>query len=272
MTRMITIAANTIGQLQKQLEVTSHNIANSQTYGYKSRETSFSEMLTQQVNNQPNETKEIGRNTPIGIREGTGSLMVKSMMNAAQGSIQQTNRPLDFAFTQENQYLKVQAGNETSFTRHGALYVSPTENGQAQLVTSDGFPVLDENDQPILFAANHNQFTISNTGVFTANGGTQSQTFNLGIVSIQKPQFLEQKGYNVLGLPNNVEVNEAMLYTELTGANRNQITIESQALEVSNVDLSKELSDMMNTQRAMQFQTRAISIGDQMMGLVNNLR
>ena len=63
-----------------------------------------------------------------------------------------------------------------------------------------------------------------------------------------------------------------MLYTELTGANRNQITIESQALEVSNVDLSKELSDMMNTQRAMQFQTRAISIGDQMMGLVNNLR
>lgn len=272
MTRLITIAANTVGQLQKQLEVTSHNIANSQTHGYKSRETSFSDMLTQQVNNQPNDRKEIGRNTPIGIREGTGALMVKSMMNAAQGSIQQTNRPLDFAFLQENQYLKVQAGDENAFTRHGALYISPTENGQAQLVTSDGFAVLDENNQPILFSANHSQFTISNTGMFTAVGSEQPQSFQLGVVSMQKPQYLEQKGNNIVGLPNNVEVNEAMIYTELTGANRNQIRIESQALEASNVDLSKELSDLMNTQRTMQFQTRAISIGDQMMGLVNNLR
>lgn len=276
MTRTITIAANTISQLQRQLEVTGNNIANSQTHGFKSREASFSDLLTQQINNQPRQAEEIGRTTPLGIREGSGAFVVKSMLNLSQGAMQQTNRPLDIAFTQENQFLKVQRETngvtENLFTRHGAMYLTPVNNGQLQLVTSDGDAVLDENNQPITFSQNLNQFSISETGVFTANNGTQTASFNLGMISVQKPQYLEQKANNLLGLPNNVEVDAGMIYTELTGANRNQIAIESNMLEASNVDLSKELSNMMLSQRVLQFQSRAISIGDQMLGLVNSMR
>ena len=68
----------------------------------------------------------------------------------------------------------------------------------------------------------------------------------------------------------NVPVNEIL--TELNGPMRNQVSIQQRALEQSNVDMSKEMTDLINLQRAYQFQSRSVSIADQMMGLVNGIR
>ena len=48
--------------------------------------------------------------------------------------------------------------------------------------------------------------------------------------------------------------------------------IQQGVLEQSNVDMSKEITDMTLTQRAYQFNSQSISIADQMMGLVNSIR
>ena len=104
------------------------------------------------------------------------------------------------------------------------------------------------------------------------NGNEQS--FNLGVSLVNKPQFLELKGNNLLGLPENVaDLNgEEEIVTNLNGPDRDQISIEQGALEQSNVDLSKEMTDLIQVQRSYQFQARSINMADQMMGLINGIR
>ena len=69
---MIT-ATNTLGQLQKNLDVISSNMANVGTTGYKRKTATFTDLLVQQFNNQPSAENEIGRLTPNGIRQGNGA-------------------------------------------------------------------------------------------------------------------------------------------------------------------------------------------------------
>ncbi|MBS4178075.1 flagellar hook-basal body protein [Lederbergia citrea] len=275
MNKSMTTAVNTINQLQKQFDIISHNIANSQTNGFKRRDVSFAEMVFQEINNQPAQEKEVGRTSPLGIRQGVGAMIAKSVMVLQQGTIQNTDRSLDIAFTENNQFLKVlvQDGNGSNvrFTRNGALYVTPTGNNELMLVTKDGNPILDENENMITFSDQLGDYTISKNGTFQAsNKNGQTMTANLGIIALNKPQFMEQKGDNLIGLPDNT--NEAAIYADLTGATRNNISIQQGALEGSNVDLSKEMTEMMSVQRALQFQSRSITLSDQMLGLVNGIR
>ena len=274
MNRTIINATNTLNQLQKQLDIIGNNLANADTNGFKSREATFSDLLVQQFNNQSRPYMETGRMTPEGIRVGTGAKIAQTKMNTKLGSIQTTGRPLDLALTNENQYFKVlvqeNGREEICYTRNGSFYLSPINDNQVMLVTSEGYPVLDDQNRPIQF----NQQSIQNvavdgTGRMSVGGG---QAFNLGIVSIERPQYLEAKGNGLLGLPANSTVAVGAVVRDLTGALRSEIGVQQGALEKSNVDISKEMTDMMNVQRSYQFQSRAVTLGDQMMGLVNSLR
>lgn len=277
---MIT-ATNTLSQLQKQMDIISHNLANIDTAGYKRREASFTDLLAQEFKNQPNDKLEPqDRMTPFYIRQGTGARLGQVQMNLSQGSIKATGRVLDTAFTAEGQFYRVMVpgenGSEMRLTRNGGLYLSPISDQETMLVNSDGYSILDENGQPITITGNVKTFNINETGQFAAemyDGTTQS--VNLGVVLVEKPQFLEQKGGNLLGLPNNLEdldVTEEQILTELTGGERNRISIQQGALEQSNVDMSKEMTDLINVQRGYQFHAKSITLADQMLGLVNGIR
>ncbi len=150
MSHMMTTAVNTMNQLQKQFDLISHNISNSQTTGFKTQNASFAELMVQSINNQSSEEKEIGRVTPFEIRQGVGARLTKLPINLAQGSLKTTDRPLDIAFTSPKQFLKVSDDDALRFTRNGALYLMPLDNQQGlQLVTQDGNPILDENNNRI---------------------------------------------------------------------------------------------------------------------------
>lgn len=276
-TTMLT-AVNTMNQLQQQMDVISNNVANIDTTGYKSKQGTFNDLLVQQINNQPNPNLEVGRLTPSGIRQGVGAKLDQVQINMTQGSLKTTGRPLDTAFQKEGQYFKVlvQNGNNRSvqFTRDGAFSLSPVAPNQTMLVTGSGNPVLDQNNNPIRVQGQAVKYTFTGNGrlnVTMANGSVQS--FNLGIIQVKKPQFLEQKGNNLLGLPANMQgALPTDIYTNLTGAQRNQISIGQGMLEESNVDMGKELTDLMTTQRSYQFESRAVTLADQMMGLINSIR
>ncbi|MBS4195832.1 flagellar hook-basal body protein [Lederbergia citri] len=276
MNRSMTTATNTLSQLQKQFDIISNNIANSGTKGFKRRDVSFADMVFQEINNQPSRENEIERLSPHGIRQGVGAKISKSAIVLNQGPIQNTGRFLDFAFTSENQFLKVRvqddSGTHIRFTRNGALYVTPSGNNQLMLVTQDGHAVLDQNNNPVIFSDQLNRFTITNHGTFQASGEQGQANIDLGVIALNKPQYMEQKGDSLIGLPDNNTVNPALVFTDLAGPERNTIAMQQQALEGSNVDLGKELTDIMNVQRALQFQSRAITVSDQMMGLVNGIR
>ena len=280
MNRTMITATNTLSQLQKQMDIVSHNMANIDTTGYKRREASFADLMFQQFNNQQNAAAEGNRLTPNGIRQGVGAKLAQSKIVMTQGNIKSTDRALDMAFTKEGQYFRVleqgENGSAVRYTRDGAFYLTPLSDSETMLVTGDGYPVLDENNNPITINGQVKEYQVTENGRLIAimeNGG--SREFNLGVVQVNKPQFLEQKGGNLLGLPENMaELNgtEEEILTELNGAMRNQIAIQQRALEQSNVDMSKEMTELINLQRSYQFQSRSVSIADQMMGLVNGIR
>ena len=279
MNRMMITASNTMGQLQKKLDTVSHNLANSETTGYKSKQAYFSDFLVQEINNQERTEKEKGRLTPNGIRVGTGAIMSQSQLNTGLGTIKKTDRDLDVALNKENLYFTVSVQNganrETRFTRDGAFYLSPVGD-QLQLVTSEGYPILNVNNEAILIGSDMKELTFASDGeirVTYENNGTE--TIDLGIISVEKPQFLENVSDNTFTLPNNMAqlgVTENEIYTPLTGALRNQVSLTQGALEQSNVDVSTEMTELIQVQRQYQFQSRAVSMADQMMGLVNGIR
>ena len=279
MLRTMISATNTMGQLQNKLDLISNNIANSNTHGYKAKSSTFNEMLYQQFNND--QLDPAVRQTPVGIRIGVGAMLGQIQSNQKQGSLQNTDRSLDFAFNKPKQYFNIlmpdgENGTKTVYTRQGDFYVSPLDNGTVMLVNADGYPVADANGQAITLPENMKDFKILDGGTLEATyaNGDVIRT-DLAVTEIQKPQVVESISGTYVGLPNNLAelgFTEADVFVDLQGANRQQIGLQNGMLEMSNVDVSKEMTDLIQTQRAYQFNARTVTLADQMLGLINGIR
>ncbi len=276
MIRTMNTAANTLGQIQLQLDTISNNIANSNTKGYKAKQATFQELLYQQHNND--KLDRTLRQSPVGIRQGVGAHISQIQSNETQGSIQLTGRNLDFAMTAENQYFNVvMQDGSTGFTRQGNFYMSPQQDGTNLLVTGDGYPVLSANGNTISFPQGVTEFTMSEAGTLNVmNENGQVIQYDLAVTKITKPQVMEQlNGGTYLSLPANLAglgYAEGDVLTELQGQNRNEVSMQIGALEMSNVDLSKEMTNLIAAQRSYQYNSRAVTIADQMLGLINGIR
>lgn len=279
MLRTMITASNTLTQLQQKLDTVSNNVANANTAGYKTKEATFSELLYQQYNND--KLDEVVRQSPVGIRYGVGAKVAQIQRNEKQGSLQKTDRDLDIAFTKEKQYFNIlmpdgNNGTRVVYSRQGDFYVTPLDNGQMMLVNGDGYPVSDSNGQAIYFPQNVSSFGLSEDGTLHVNyPDGEKLTFELGITQILKPQLMEHISDTYIGIPNNFNelqynVNDVLI--DLQGVNRQNVGITNGALEMSNVDLSKEMTELIQTQRSYQFNARAVTIADQMLGLINSIR
>lgn len=277
-TQMIA-ASVTMGQLQKKMDTLSNNMANVNTIGYKRREASFNDLLFQQVNNQRYPQNEIGRLTPNGIRVGSGAMLGQTAIRFEQGSLQVTDRLLDVAITEKNQFFQVLADvngeQQVRYTRDGAFYFSPNPANPnvLNLVTANGHLVLGEGG-PIQIPANYRDLQINQHGSIsiTLQDGTEQTVDNFQMVRVERPQMLEQMGENLFGLPNNLAELGYAAGDILAVIAPGLISVQQGAVEMSNVDLSKEMTELMLAQRSYQFNSRSISMADQMMGLVNSIR
>ena len=276
MIRTMNTAANTLGQLQVKLDTISNNIANSNTVGYKTKQANFQELLYQQFNND--EQDPTVRQSPVGIRYGVGAHVSQIQSNENQGSLQLTGRNLDFAFTQSNQYFNVaMQDGSTAYTRQGNFYMSPQGDGTNLLVTGDGYPVLSANGTSITFPEGVSGFTMSEAGTLNVDyADGQVIQFDLAVTQITKPQVMEHLNNGAyISVPDNLQelgYAEGDVLTELQGLNRNEVSMQIGTLESSNVDVSKEMTDLIAAQRSYQFNSRAITLADQMLGLINGIR
>lgn len=276
MSRSMIQAAVTMGQLQQKLDTIGHNLANSQTTGYKSRQAEFSSLLFQQIENLNHPANGTGRLTPDGIRIGSGARLgaINSNMNA--GNIVTTDRMLDTALLRENYFYQIQVTEnnvtEIRYTRDGAFYLSPiNDNGDLMLVTKDGHPVLGANG-PIVIEPGFDSIQIQNNGQIIVSRNGQTETADsLSVVEITRPRILEAAGNNMFRLPDLAALGYA--FGEIVQAPANiDGMLKSGALEQSNVDIAEQMSELILTQRSYQFNARTISTSDQMMGLINQLR
>lgn len=270
-------ASVTMGQLQKKLDTISNNVANVNTNGFKRREVQFSDLLFQQVNNQTVNAQETGRNTPFGIRVGSGAKVGETSVRLEQGSIIQTGRELDVALTEKNVFFEIiptEAGQPRQFTRDGAFYLSPNPNNTDEvfLVNGDGKYVMSEDGERIAIPASFDSIKISDDGRINVTLGTTDITVGrLQLVEITKPQLLKNNGDNMLSFPDLVDLG-LNIDDVLNVLPQNQGKLIQGALEGSNVDIGRELSEMMLAQRSYQFNARSVTMADQMLGLINTIR
>lgn len=280
MLRTMLTASNSLNQVQHQIDTISNNISNVNTAGYKSKEARFSEMLYQEYQNTRLD-EQAPRLTPEGIRYGVGARISQIQTNHAQGSLQNTGRELDFAFTRERQYFNILMPNENNeinmvYSRQGDFYITPVEEGQVMLVNGDGYAVADSDGNPIVFSDEVESFVLAPEGTLTVNFNDGSQeSHSLGITEIHLPQIMENVSGPYIDIPTNFaelgyEENDIM--TNLVGFGRENIGLENQKLEMSNVELTKEMANLLQAQRSYQFNARAITIADQMLGLINGIR
>ena len=276
MSQMMIQAAVTMNQLQQKLDLIGNNLANSQTTGYKGRQADFSSLLIQQVNNLSDEANTEGRLTPDGIRVGSGAKLGSTNIDLTHGSILETGRVLDTALIQDNHLFQIQVnenGQEnTLFTRDGSFYLTPVNNNEGlMLTTADGNPMLDQNG-PIVIAEGFESIAIRENGqMVVSRGGQQAVEAQLTVVEAVRPRLLEAAGQNMFRLPDTENLGfDATEIIQATDLNAN--VLQSGALEQSNVDIAQAMADLMVAQRSYQFNSRTISMGDQMMGLVNQLR
>ncbi|TXK75083.1 flagellar hook-basal body protein [Paenibacillus sp. N3.4] len=273
--------------LQQKLDILSNNIANVNTNGFKKKEASFEDVLTN-VKSQPEGFRQQGRFSPLGFNQGWGAKLVQIQTNLAQGPIQSTGNPTDFAIQGDGLFeVSVSKlddnGNpvfQPAWTRNGAFNLSPDPNGDTVLTTKEGHYVTGSDGNPIRIPTGYRP-VVEKNGIIRGYN-EQDPTLaplNLGqikLVRVVRPQLLQDVGDNLYALPNGLTAAEkANILQDVNpglDTTNNRVSLMQGFLEQSNVTLSDEMTDLVIVQRALQLNSRAITSADQMMNIANNLR
>lgn len=266
------ISSGALQAFQQKLDTAANNVANVDTTGYKRKDHSFSEILANQINNQGRLDLEKGRLTPNGLRVGYGTRTGLTQLDVSQGQARKTDNPLDLMI-QGNGFFQIgYPSGETRYTRDGSFHLSPNPNqpGNYYLANANGGYLLDQNSQPIELNSEYD-VSIDSTGQIqlkNKNGqeNPSISTQQVGLVDIPNPSILQNAGGNEFSLPNDPD---AANYIRMMNAGESQIS--SGFLESSNVDLAKEMTELMTAQRSFQMNSRAVSYADQMTGIANSI-
>ncbi len=246
----------------QQLDTIANNIANANTPGFKSDKNSFKEYLTileraPEVNTVPRIPGSIGSFFDM---EGTDKSYVEpagTYTDYKQGGIKATGNPLDIALEGKG-FLEVLTPQGPRFTRKGTLSLSPT----GQLITSDGLPVLKRGAvgaQPGEDANSESRtITLGGTPVtFTQQGEVFQDGQSLGQLSII--EFEDNDHLRKIG--------NALYATSDPTAGRilNPSTdVHQGSIEISNVNIVKEMTDMIQATRNFESSQRVIKAYDEM--------
>ena len=260
MNRSLYIAATGMNAQQSQMDVISNNLANVSTNGFKGSRAVFEDLMYQTLR-QPGANSTQETELPSGSQVGTGVQQVATERLFTQGNMQQTGNSKDVAIN-GNGFFQVQMPDGTiSYTRDGSFQT----NSQGQLVTSSGYQVI----PAITIPVNATSLTIGSDGVVTITvpGSTNNQTVGtLQLATFINPAGLESKGENLYsetassGTPN----------VAAPGSNGSG-TLNQGYVEASNVNVVQELVNMIQTQRAYEINSKAVTTSDQMLQTLSQM-
>ncbi|MGQ2965662.1 flagellar basal-body rod protein FlgG [Methylophilus sp.] len=254
MIRSLWISKTGLDAQQTQMDVISHNLANVSTSGFKKSRAVFEDLLYQNIR-QPGSQSSQQTQLPSGLQLGTGVKPVATERIFTQGNLQQTDNSKDVAIQGNGFFQILMPDGSTAYTRDGSFQM----DSQGQLVTSSGFPV-----QPsITIPANAQTLSIGRDGVVsitTADSTASTQIGQIQLATFINPTGLQSKGENLYvettasGNPN----------TNTPGSNGAGL-LQQNYLETSNVNVVEELVSMIQTQRAYEINSKAITTSDQML-------
>jgi flagellar basal-body rod protein FlgG len=223
------------------LDVSSNNIANSTTAGYKTSRSNFQEMLNKQ------------------LKEGT--LLKNTQMIPSQGNLRDSTNPLDWAIQGDGFFSVTLPDDTIGYTRDGQFVLDADSN----LVTATGYPLVWDGT----IEEGMTNISVTPEGIVTAldeNG----ESVEVGTVKLTRFP-------NASGLKNNG--NNVWLETDSSGAaiegeagSENFGTIGGSRVEQSNVDLAQEMTHLIILQRSMSMSLKAFEQTDTMIAQAINLR
>ncbi len=262
MMRSLEIAATGMQAQEVNVEVISNNIANMTTTAYKRQRAQFQDLIYQDLRRVGSYTSQTGTILPAGIQVGLGVQNSAIGRINEQGSLQQTNNTLDLAL-QGAGYFQIQLPTgQIAYTRDGTFSLSPT----GQLVTSDGYVVLPGITIPI----NATSVNISQVGQVQVLLPNQTQPQTVG--QLQLVVFPNEEGLEAMG--NNLFLQTAASGVPVPGqpGQPGYATIQQGFLELSNVNVVTEITNLITAQRAYEMNSRVITTSDQMLSTLTNLR
>ena len=254
------IAKTGMSAQQTKMDVVSHNLSNVSTTGYKRQNAVFEDLMYQnlrQVGSQADEQNML----PTGMHLGLGVRTVATTRNFAQGTPTESGKDMDLAINGDGFFQVQMPDGTTAYTRDGTF----SKDANGQLVTSGGYPLLDG----ITVPADATKLSISKTGavsVTVAGNPAPQQIGQLNTASFVNAAGLEPIGENLY----RESAASGAPQTGTPGTN-NLGTVMQGFLESSNVNVVEELVNMIQTQRAYEMNSKAISTSDQMLAKLSQL-
>ena len=230
---------------QKKLEILANNIANVNTTGFKEDRTTFRIYDLKSLATDNSAMSGIAKPEPfLPLPSGTQPVF-------SQGGMRQTDNTLDMAIEGEG-FFSVQTPDGVRYTRNGSFNLDK----DGVLVTKDGFPVLGDGGE-IKIADDDKIFTVDGEGSISVD---DKQIGKLNIVDFSQPYALSKVGNTLFELKDKG--------TKEIPAERCQI--QQGYIELSNVDVIKSMTEMIETFRGYESYQKVIKSVDDVNGKAIN--
>ena len=223
------------------LDVTSNNLANVNTAGYKASRSNFQEMLNQQLNE--------------------GSLLKNTQILTAQGNLRDSTNSLDWAIQGEGFFSITLPDGTIGYTRDGQFGV----DAELNLVTASGYPLVWDGT----ITEGMSNINISSEGNVTAFDETGA---SVAVGTVQLTRFPNPSGVTSYG--ENIWLESDASGAAVAGAagSENFGTISGYRVEQSNVDLAQEMTHIITLQRSFSMSIKAFQQTDTMISQAINIR
>jgi flagellar basal-body rod protein FlgG len=260
MIRSLWISKTGLDAQQTQMDVISNNLANVSTNGFKRSRAVFEDLMYQTLR-QPGAQSSQQTQLPSGMQLGTGVRPVATERIFTQGNPQQTGNDKDVAINGDGFFQVLMPDGTTAYTRDGSFQT----DSQGQLVTSSGYPV-----QPaITLPAGTQKLTIGTDGTVSAT--LQGVALPTQIGTLQLATFINNAGLSSIGQNLYQETAASGTPNPNTPGTNGAGSLSQGYVETSNVNVVEELVNMIQTQRAYEINSKAITTSDAMLSKLSGM-
>lgn len=252
-------AATGMRAQQTNIDVTSNNLANANTIGFKKVRAEFQDLMYRTAK-QAGTPMQSGTQMPVGTQIGMGVHNSATARMFSQGDFQQTENPYDWVIEGDGFFQIQRPDGQLAYTRDGAFKV----DGNGQLVTAEGMLLVPQ----ITVPAGASNFAVTPEGAVTVQQGNNIST--IGQVTLAR--FINPAGLTAIGknlftpTAASGEPVVANPSTEGFGA------LKTGFIEMSNVKVVEEMINLIIAQRAYEANSKSVQTSDEMLGMANNLR
>lgn len=244
---------------QTDISVISNNVANASTVGYKKGRAVFEDLLYQTVN-QAGGISAANTKLPNGLNLGAGTKVVSTQKIFSQGNMETTDNSMDLMIQGPGFFEIQMPDGTTAYTRNGQFTLDDT----GQMVTSGEGYVL----QPgITIPDNATSITVSEEGEVSVKipGNAENQV----VGQLTMSDFINPSGLQPIGQNLYLETGASGTPVQGTPSLDGLGSIRQGSLETSNVNVTEELVNLIETQRVYEMNSKVISAVDQMLAYVN---